>query len=346
MSASTIFDVAERAGVSIKTVSRVVNNEANVAAKTRERVQLAIDQLGYQPNSAARGLSSGRSYVIGMAYENPNEFSYMKDILNGALRACEATGYSLLLKPVVLPEAALVDRIMEFAVQARLDGLILTAPLCDDQELIASLHNRAVKVACISPKAAVAGAVNALSDDEGACFAVTDYVIRQGHARVGFIKGHPDHGASLKRLRGYKKALAQHGIRYQSALVTPGYFDFASGRKGAGRLLDRSEPPTVIIAANDNMAAGVMFEARERGMAVPQDLGVVGFDDTPIASQVWPPLTTVRQPIGAMADFVVRQLIQKLGEPLHNAIDQTFTCQVIVRDSTEPVAGAPSSITR
>lgn len=331
----TIFDVATAAGVSIKTVSRVVNQEPNVAPKTRERVQGAIDQLGYQPNSAARGLSGKRSFVVGLVYENPNEFSYMKDILNGALEACDGAGYSLLLKPVVLPDPSLIERISDFVGQARLDGLILTAPLCDQAQLVDAIKGKGVQLACIAPSVPVSNAVNVIADDERACFEVTEFIINKGHTRIGFIQGHPDHGASHRRLDGYKKALRKHRIRYSKALVVQGYFDFESGRSGGAHLLELADPPTVIIAANDNMAAGVMYEGHERAKQIPGDLAVVGFDDTPIASQVWPPLTTVRQPILRMAKSAASELIKRMRDPALKPASETYRCTVIERQSTE-----------
>jgi LacI family transcriptional regulator len=331
---STIFDVASAAGVSIKTVSRVVNNEPNVRVKTREKVLTAIQELNYQPNSAARGLSGKRSYVIGLVYENPHEFSYVGDVLNGAIEACESEGYALLLRPITLPAENVAESVRQFVTQTRVDGLVLPAPICDSEEVLALLEELNIPFAMLSPKNPRAHAISILCEEEQASFELTEYVIKQGHKRIGFVKGHPDHGASEKRYNGYRRALKANRITYDSSLVSQGYFDFESGRKAARKLLALAERPTVILSSNDDMAAGVLYEARETGCQVPEDLSIVGFDDTPLASHLWPPLTTVRQPIRRMADSATRLLIKKLRGDEVIDLPELFHCEVIIRGST------------
>ncbi|XOV86431.1 MAG: LacI family DNA-binding transcriptional regulator [Pseudomonadota bacterium] len=333
---STIFDVAALAGVSIKTVSRVVNREAGVHEKTQAKVEDAIARLSYRPNIAARGLSGRRSYVVGLVYENPHEFSYMKDVLNGALRACEREGYTLLLRPVTLPDRALAENIRQFSIQTSMDGIILPAPLGDIDEVQMLLKELALPSALIAAKTRGEGSLNVLGNDEEASYMVTRYVFEQGHSRIGFIKGHPDHGATEKRLRGYRRCLKDHGLVYDRSLVKPGHFDFESGRDAARKLLSMSERPTAIIASNDDMAAGVLFEAHERALQVPGDLTVIGFDDTPVASHVWPPLTTVRQPIIEMAEAATQMLIRQLRGESVVVPDAPFDCELIVRQSSGP----------
>ena len=334
MSKATIFDVAELAGVSIKTVSRVMNREPNVRAGTRDKVLAAVHELDYQPNAAARGLSGGRSYAIGLVYENPREFSYFGDVLSGALTACEEEGYSLLLRPLGLLSAELVDEVRNFAIQARLDGVVLPAPICDMEEVRSVLREIGIPIAVIAPRTQLPENVNILCEDEQASFDLTQHVIRQGHQRIGFIKGHPDHGSSAKRFVGYRRALEENGIPYKASFVTQGYFDFESGKRAAGKLLDLESTPSVILASNDDMAAGVLFEARARGMTIPEDLSVGGFDDTPLASRMWPPLTTVRQPIREMADRAARLLIGRLRGKEDCEELVTFGCEIVIRDST------------
>ena len=331
---STIFDVAALAGVSIKTVSRVVNNEPNVRDQTRDKVTRAIAKLDYRPNAAARGLSSKRSYVIGLAYENPHEFGYLKDLLTGALEACEEQSYSLLLKPITLPDDALVDNIRRFAEQTRLDGMILPAPLCDDANVIRLMMDLEIPCARVAPKSPDRDAIDVVCNDEEASFALAEFVIAEGHQRIGFIKGHPDHGAAVRRFAGYKRALKAHGIAYSGSLVRQGYFDFESGRKAGLKLLSLADPPTAIIASNDDMAAGAIFQAHEAGLAVPEDVSVVGFDDTPIASHTWPPLTTVRQPITRMAKTAADLLIRKLRDRELEVELGALPCEMVVRRST------------
>ncbi len=333
----TIFDVAQRAGVSIKTVSRVVNHEDNVRENTRERVLAAIADLDYQPNAAARGLSSKRSYVIGLIYENADEFSYMKHVLDGALAACEAQGYTLLLRPLTLPNDELLSQIRAFAVQARVDGVLLPAPIGDIDGVVDLLKELDVPFATVTPKTPKPEGINVFCDDAQASQDLASYLIEQGHKRIGFILGHPDHRATEQRYKGYRQALKAHGIRYDAALVRKGLFTFESGQQAAAQLLSLDTPPTAIMASNDDMAAGVSFHAHERGLDVPGDLSVVGFDDTPVASHMWPPLTTARQPISNMVEAAVNGLVRQLRGEEGDLSEAPFHCEVVIRRSTGAV---------
>ena len=330
----TIFDVAERAGVSIKTVSRVVNDEPNVRDATREKVLSVVRQLQYKPNAAARALSGRRSRSIGLIYENAQEFNYTSDVLNGTLGACEACGYSLLLCPLNMPSPDIRERIRGFATQARVEGFVLPAPVGDVSEVTGLLQDMRIPFAAIAPRDPLPDEINVACKDEEATFSLTEYLIEQGHRSIGYIKGHPDHGASAKRFAGYRRALHQHGLALDVALVRQGFFDFDSGKACAAELLDLPQPPRAIVAGNDDMAAGVLFEARERGLSVPDQLSVAGFDDTRLASRLWPPLTTVRQPIMQMAETAARLLIDRLNGETANAPDEPFACEVVIRDST------------
>ncbi len=336
----TIFDVAELAGVSIKTVSRVLNNEANVRENTRANVLRAVGELRYRPNAAARELSGRRSRAIGLVYENAEEFNYTSAVLDGALGACEAHGYSLLLCPLNLPNPDPGERVGEFATQTRVEGIVLPAPVSDMAAVTGLLRDMKIPVAAIAPRDPLPAEINIACEDEEATFSLTDYLVGQGHRSIGHIKGHPEHGASAQRFAGYRRALREHGLAFAPGLVRQGYFDFDSGKSAAAALLDLPEPPTAIVAGNDDMAAGVLFEARERGLSVPGQLSVVGFDDTRIASRMWPPLTTVRQPIPQMAETAARLLIDKLnGEPVESP-QEPFACEVIIRSSTVRLAEA------
>ena len=330
----TIFDVAERAGVSIKTVSRVVNNESNVREQTREKVLSAVRALRYRPNAAARALSGNRSRVVGLVYENAQEFGYLQDVLNGALSASEARDYALLLCPISLPNPGIVERVRDFAAEGRVEGIVLPAPMGDLAELRALLSELGIPYAAITPKEPLPEEINISCRDRDATFALTAFLIERGHRVIGFIIGHPDHGASAERYAGYRDALGRHGVPLSKDLVRQGYFDFESGKQAARSLLELPTPPSAIIASNDDMAAGVLFEARERGLAVPDDLSIVGFDDTRIASRVWPPLTTARQPIARMAETATRLLIDRLnGQPAQSSAEP-FECELVIREST------------
>ena len=337
-SKATIFDVAEQAGVSIKTVSRVVNNESNVRDATREKVLSAIRRLQYKPNSAARELSGRRSRSIGLVYENAEEFNYTSAVLNGALSACEARGYALLLCPLNLPHPDLGERISEFATQARVEGIVLPAPVGDVAEVTELLRGMQIPFAAIAPKDPPPQEISVGCKDQEATLSLTEYLIDQGHRSIGYIKGHPQHGASAERFAGYRRALEKHGLAIEPSLVRQGYFDFDSGKASAAEMLDLAQPPTAIVASNDDMAAGVLFEARERGLSIPRQLSVAGFDDTRIASRMWPPLTTVRQPIMQMAETAAQLLISKLNGEAAQSPEEPFDCEVVIRKSTVRLA--------
>ena len=333
---ATIFDVARHASVSIKTVSRVVNNESNVREATRESVRASIKALDYRPNPAARGLSAKRSYVIGLIYENAEEFSYTKDLLGGVLAACDSLGYSLLLRPVTLPSEDLASTAEAFIRQTSADGIVLPAPIADVDAVQGVLSRLGTAVAAISPKRPAWEYISVYCDDARATYALTEYLLGERHERIGFIKGHPAHWATAERLRGYKHALDAHGVAFETNMVRDGLFTYESGREATESLLQCGAPPTAIIASNDEMACGVMHAALELGLDVPRDVSIVGFDDTPVASRLWPPLTTVRQPIHAMAEAATTMLIQQLRGGLVEAEHEPFHCEVVIRESTGP----------
>ena len=332
----TITDVAKKAGVSIKTVSRVVNKEPNVSDGTREKVQIAIDSLSYQPNFSARQLAGNRSFSIGLLYENPHEFNYMKGVLDGVFETCTKDGYSLLLRPCHFPVNALLHEATQFLQQTQVDGVILTAPLGDVPELLNVLRLDNIPFAQISPSKESPRGTWVNSNDLGASEMLTDYIVSLGHRRIGFIKGPPNHSATNLRYEGYRNCIKRHGIVFERTLVKSGSFDFESGQQAARKLLALAEPPTAIIASNDDMASGVIHVAHELGIAIPGQLSVAGFDDTPLASRLWPQLTTVKQPISEMASAVTGLLMNKIKGKTSNAQHRRFEFELVIRDSTLP----------
>ncbi len=329
---ATITDVASLAGVSIKTVSRVINREANVREETRAKVLAAAQTLDYQPNQSARGLAGSRSFSIGMLYTNPEEFGYVKDNLFGAFSACRDAGYALLLHPC--EETPDLQEVRRFIRQTGVDGLILAAPLCDHAALLALLKEIDMPFAQIAPTQTASGACSVQCEEYDACYALTDYLLDLGHTRIGFIKGDPEHGSSERRYAGFRASMKAHHVSLDRSLVRQGHYDFESGRRCTNKLLDMAEPPTAIMASNDDMAAGVLFAAHERGIDVPNTLSVTGFDDTLTARHSWPPLTTVSQPIVDMSYAAAEMLIATLGAQGEKVKQKSFSCDVVIRGST------------
>lgn len=329
-----IDDVARAAGVSMKTVSRVFNHEPNVRPETRAKVEAAAKALNFRPNPSARSLAGHRSYLISMLYDNPSS-SYVMQVLSGVLDACEAAHYSMMMRPVDYGARDHVDMILESVAQYAPDGLVLTPPLTDDEALLDKLQGLNVRYASISPREKNAR-IGARLDERRAVREMMAHIVSLGHRRIGHITGHRDHGASEWRLQGYREALEAAGIPWDESLVVPGEFSFESGMAGAELLLSRPEPPTAIFAANDDTATGVMHAAGRRGLRIPQDLSVFGFDDLPMARQLWPSLTTVRQASRDMGRIAAEQLLLAIRESGAGGMVQV-PYELMLRDSTGPV---------
>lgn len=323
-----IEDVASAAGVSIKTVSRVINGEAGVREGTRARVMAAMEQLNYRPDPSARRLAGQRSYEIVLAYNNPSR-NYLMDVVTGVLAASRSRHYNLVLSPISSPRD-----IDEIFVHAHPDGAVLTPPLTDDPVVIAALERHRLPYACLSPHDRDAR-IGAYIDDVAAARDLVMTLANLGHRRIGHVRGAKGHGAREWRFSGYRQGLKDAGLPYDPSLVVDGEFLFESGVKGARKLLALEQPPTAIFAANDDTAAGVLRAAAELGLRVPQDLSVCGFDDTPVASQILPALTTVQQPITDMARMATLQLIDRIRDPNAGAMEQ-IDYRLIQRESVGP----------
>jgi len=336
MRSVTIDDVAKAAGVSIKTVSRVVNREPNVRAATKEKVDAAIKELNYRPNQSARGLASRRSYMIGLVYDSPSP-NYLANLQAGMIEACRESHYGMALNPVSYHAPDMVDQVIHWARQAFLDGVVLTPPLTDSEPLLEALKAQDIPVVILSSKSTL-GTPAVLIDEVEAAYQMTRHLIEMGHTRVALIKGHPDHYSSKCREEGFLKAMKEADLDILDGYVAQGYFDFASGRKVASDLLSLPVPPTAIFASNDDMAAAAIYEAHSRKLSVPGDLAVAGFDDTPLSRQVWPGMTTVRQPIRAMGRQAAEALMDAMNpegrEKLAEAGEMVIDFELQLRGST------------
>ncbi|WP_422505862.1 LacI family DNA-binding transcriptional regulator [Stenotrophomonas sp. GZD-301] len=327
---SRIEDVAAVAGVSIKTVSRVLNNEPNVRVETRDRVQAAVARLGYKPNLSARSLAGQRSYALALVYNNPSR-NYLMEIQNGMLEACHAHHYNLILGPVGTGRTTLPDLAALFE-NSRPDGVVLIPPLTDDAVVLSYLEEHEIPFTSIAPRHPD-GRIGVRMDETTAVVELIGHLVAQGHRRIAHIKGPRAHGACQWRHAGYRKALKDAGIDYDPTLVVSGEFSFESGVVAANALLDLDQPPTAIFAANDDMAAAVFRVAGQRGLRIPRDLSVCGFDDTPIAGHIYPALTTVRQPTSAMGQLATEQLIERIRSPEGGRM-VTVDHAVLIREST------------
>jgi LacI family transcriptional regulator len=318
------------AGVSIKTVSRVLNKEPHVTETTRKKVEEAVKRLNFRPSNVARTLAGRRSFRVALLYDNPSPY-YVNEVQAGALERCVEQGFRLFFQPCDSSSPTLVDLVAEFIEDTHVDGLILTPPVGDNFPLLEELKRRGIKFVRIAPGDDRPVAPAAAMDDVAAAREMTDYLLSLGHHRVGFIVGHPSHAASGYRLAGYRAAIAARGMRIDPDLIQPGRFDFVSGKEASMVLLGLANPPTAIFASNDDMAAGVLAVAHERGLSVPDQLSIAGFDDTNLANAVWPPLTTVHQPMRALAREAAELL---LGRTIDAAERRTLAHKIVVRGST------------
>jgi LacI family transcriptional regulator len=305
--AATIVDVAREAGVSIKTVSRVVNREAGVQDTTRELVLEVVRRLNYRPKQSARSLAGARSFLICLLYYDPSA-AFVAGVQRGATLACRANGYHLVVESLGTDAPDIAQQVDHMLAALRPDGMILTPPLCDEPRVLAAVQATGTPCVLISPGSG-ATAARVSMDDTAAAEEVGNLLISLGHERIGFIEGAPDQAASARRRRGFEKALKAHGLALDPALHFRGTFTFDAGVEAAHAMLSARHPPTAVFASNDDMALGVLAAAQRLGIQVPQDLSLAGFDDSPAASLVWPALTTVRQPVGELAAEAVRLLV-------------------------------------
>ncbi len=307
---TTIMDVARLAGVSMKTVSRVMNNEPSVSDTTREKVNSAALELNYTPNRAARGLASSKSFLIAMLYDIPSP-GYTINLQKGATNACREHGYHLIVEPLDTAGENITKEITGLITRLSVDGIILAPPLCDNAEVVRLLAKKNTPYIPIAPSANHGDVSIVKMDDVRAAKEMTSYLIGLGHRDIGFVKGHPRHSASALRFQGYREAMRAAEITISPDWVVDGDFTYKSGVDAGLAILKSGKRPTAIFACNDDSAAGVMSSAAQLGISVPNDLSVAGFDDTTIARSVWPPLTTIRQPVVDMGYRAAKLLLQK-----------------------------------
>jgi LacI family transcriptional regulator len=331
----TIREVARHAGVSPMTVSRVVNGESNVREPTRIKVAASIKALNYSPNLAARSLASADAIRIALLYSNPSA-AYLSEFLVGSLEQSSLSGCQLLIEKCdgFKSELAAIDKLLA----AGADGVILPPPLCDSEVALKALEAAGTLAVAVATGRQTDDLSAVRIDDYEAARVMTRHLLSLGHRDIALIKGHPNQTASHRRELGFRAAMQEAGVQVAEDRVAQGYFTYHSGLDAAEALLKAASRPTAIFASNDDMAAATVALAHRLGLDVPRDLTVVGFDDTALASTVWPTLTTVRRPIADMARAAVILLIEQIRrrraglppEVAHRVLDFTL----VERDST------------
>ncbi|MFQ3221095.1 MAG: LacI family transcriptional regulator [Paraglaciecola sp.] len=343
---TTIKDVAELAGVSFKTVSRVTNNEGSVRKETLQKVNDAILQLNYQPNNAARNLAGSKSYSLGYVYDNPNAY-YVLDMQNGILAECRERGYELVIHPCSANNKNIVDELATMIKRSQLAGLIISPPLSEMPDVLSALDDmnipfiRIISASEVSQESSPCVYIN----DRDAAFDITEHLIEQGHTKIAFLRGDENHRSSHERKIGYLNALNKYNIPIVDDYQIDGSYSFEFGVQGAKQLLSLTEPPTGIFSCNDEIAAGALFAVRLQGLNVPDDMAIAGFEDSPFSRQTWPMLTTAAQPTNIIARKAAASLIQHL---VHLRSPKTssdsiphlhFRPQLVKRESTLSTSG-------
>ena len=330
---ATMADVAQRAGVSRMTVSRVINDgAARVREDTRRAVLEAIRDLNFQPNLAARSLVTAGELRIGVVYSNPSA-AFMSDFLIGVFEEATSTGARLIL---VKGENGAAPTLPDMAplLNGGVHGVVLAPPLGESEAVLSALRAAGLPLAVVAAGRPAREAINVRIDDRQASRAMTAHLLDMGHRRIGFIVGNPDQTASAERLEGARTAIA--GVAGAELVVARGAFTYGSGLNAAEALLDGPMRPTAIFASNDDMAAAAVSVAHRRHLDVPRDLTVVGFDDTTVATTLWPPLTTIRQPVRQMAAVALDRLSRALRSGQPSAADHVLDHALIQRHSTAP----------
>lgn len=306
--AVTMHEVAKHAGVSPMTVSRALSGDAHVEARTLERVRAAVKELGYSPNTAARTLARAAPVHIGLLYNNPSA-AYFNELLIGVLEGSSHAGCQIVLEKCgSRNERAAILRLLK----AGVGGIILPPPLSDSNVAREALRAANVPFVTVATGRPEPSGLSVRIDDREAATAMTRYLLSLGHRAIGFIIGAANQTVSAQRLAGFEAAIRDAGIAIRPEWVKQGSFSYRSGLLAAEQILDCAQRPTAIFASNDDMAAAAIAVSHRLRLDVPADLTIVGFDDTPLATTIWPTLTTIRQPVAAMARKAVEMLLEEI----------------------------------
>ena len=334
----TINDIARLANVSKKTVSRVINNSPLVREDTRRRVQAVIKRSGFTPDPRARALAFRRSFLVGMIYDNPSP-QYVVNMQRGILDALEDTGHLLVLQPCDRSNPDLLDQIRAFVREQKPKGVILTPSISEDEEVAEILQQEDCPYVRIASVAVDDSDKLVRTHDHDGGREAARHLASLGHTRIAHVHGPELFRSAHERRRGFEEGLAEFGLTLLPELTREGAYTFDTGVECARELLSLDNPPTAIFLGNDEMAVGAYHAARAQGLRIPEDISVVGYDDTPMASRVWPLMTTVRIAIRDLGGEATRLLLG--GREYADAKGEVdFSPELIVRASTRSLNGA------
>lgn len=332
----TINDVARIAGVSKRTVSRVINGSPMVGQATRERIEKIINEVKFQPDKQARGLASKRSYLLGVIYDNPDAL-YIDQVQRGALSICTSLGYELVVHPCHWKDENFLDDCLNFINRSRVDGVLILPPVSESKVLAGALQQKGHPYVRIASADLDDHQNIVISNDRGAMQDIVEHLSSLGHSDVAVISGPMDYCSSVERLEGFLDAAKNANINIPKTRILEGLNSYESGMQCAQKLLSKTPLPTAIFANNDEMAAGVIRVASDLGIKVPQQISVVGFDDNIIARRIIPSLTTIKRPVEEMASIATTKLIQAITPDRQTAKLATIVKPYLIkRESTAP----------
>ena len=332
----TIMDVAAHAGVSKKTVSRVINGEAGLRPSMLARVQASIAELGFVPNPQARALALRRNFLIVLLHDNPNAQTVL-NFQNGVLQAIKDSDFALVVRPVERQSPDILTDVQNFLERQRPWGAMLLPPISERDDLAQLLKSKGVRYVRVgsavldSPEHCIAS-----NDRELVEYAVSQ-LIAKGHRDLGFVRGPEGFLSAREREQGFLAAIKAAGLTVPDERCAAGNYRFESGVEAGQKLLNRSHRPTAIFSSNDEMAAGVIHSARALGITVPEQLSIVGFDDSATATHMWPQLSTVRWPIYAMGQLAARKLLPEFFPDITEQLPITVESTYIERASVLPI---------
>ncbi len=305
---STINDVAKLAGVSKKTVSRVINNALSVSESTRRNVQTVIKAINFQPNVQARGLAFRHSFLVGVIYDNPNP-QYTVNMQQGILDGLKGSGYELVVHPCERDRSDFVDEARQFIERQKLRGVILTPSVSEDERMAEMLREIGCDYLRIASLKLDDDKHMFVSHDRHGGTLVARHLCELGHKRIAFVTGKEGFRSSEERQKGFEIGLAEFNLALDKKYIARGEYTFESGIAAGHQLLALKPMPTAIFAANDEMAAGVMQAMRIKNLRAPDNISIIGFDDFQIALNVWPRLTTVHSPTSTIGRLAAQHLL-------------------------------------
>ncbi len=328
----TLHDVAELAGVSHQTVSRVINNNERVRPETREKVEAAILELGYRPNAIARSMVQGNTHTLGCISPNLTDPVFAR-IIESAQAEARRLGFFILIGSASTVEE--VKPLLDELLNRRVDGLIVLNARDDERyKLLVPLAEAGSPIVYVKNSPVEEPVSSVRCDDIKGGYLATKHLLDLGHKKIAIILGPENEQCTSERLEGYQKALAEAGLTISDNLIVKGNWSSQSGSGAVEELLSRSENFSAIFALNDRMAAGAIRSIRKAGYHIPEDYSVIGYDNGPLASLIDPPLTTIQQPLEHFGEQAANILIKSIQETNHKPIDICITPELIRRNSS------------